>query len=156
MEGVIKTSCSATVLKQLKTVVQEFVLGCSPTAKNELKRNSFKFIFQRFWPYSRKSYTSEEAFLSKNHFCKTPLSAWFCILCSLWVRNSKLSSFFLNFHLPISYDNICDNVLVATERLVMLHCADMGTSLSYNFFVSSFFITFTSYMNKFYKNFVQC
>ena len=39
---------------------------------------------------------------------------------------------------------------------LILHFIDMGISLSRDFYVSSFFITLTSNMNKSYKNAIQC
>ena len=67
----------------------------------------------------------------------------FCLLCELITQ----AVFFTIF----TYLIIITNVIICWRRpmkLIMLHCTDMGTSLSCNYIASSFLITFTSYMNK--------
>ena len=96
LDSVMKCRCSATVLKQLRTSVKEFIFEqiCKPIAKNELDMNSFKFIFQVNWPHFKKGYNSGEILLPNGYFCKALTSGCFCILYCLWVRDSKASSFF--------------------------------------------------------------
>ena len=119
--------------------MQEFAFWAS--AKNEQKMSSFNCIFQGFWPYFRISYTLEEIFLSNVRFCKTPLSSGYCILCSLWARNSKFSNFlniFIFLHHTITNAIIC---LRRPRRLTILHYTDIGTSLSCHYVVSNFLRT---------------
>ena len=74
------------------------------------KRNSFKCIFQGFWPYFQKSYISEEIF-DQTTFS---VSGCFCILCYFWVKKFKLRRFFSLFSFSASYDNKCDNIQAMT------------------------------------------
>ena len=114
MEEVLKTGCSATILKQLKTVVQEFVLGyrCRPKAKNEPKMNSFKCISQGFWPYFQESYTSEEVFYQAAISVKRLWVAVsvFCVPCELETPNrAAFFNIFICLHLTITkWDNILE------------------------------------------------
>ena len=67
--------------------------------------------------------------LSNSQFCTTPLSSCFCISCCLWVRNSKLSSFFQYFRFSTSYNIKWIIPWRLNMRLVMFRCTDMWISV---------------------------
>ena len=95
-------------------------------------------------------------FLLSGYFCKTPVSSCFCVMCSLWISNTKPSS--CSFKIYICLYLTIPNVIISWKRsirLIMLHCPDIGTSLLRDNIASCFLIIFTSYMNKSYKNTFQ-
>ena len=94
LEGVLKISCSATVLKQLNADVEEFLnKDASLQPKMNQKWTPLGVFFKYFDHISRRA-TLQKRFLVKRLFCKTPLSGCFFILCFLLVKHSKSRCFF--------------------------------------------------------------
>ena len=104
INSVLKNNCSATVLKLWKHMCRSSFL--SKHAGLQVTMSIFKSIFLKLWPYFQKSYSSEKASCQMEQLYKityrTPLSDCFCILCFLWVKNSKSSRFFQYLHLCTS------------------------------------------------------
>ena len=110
--------------------------NCTKATKNscakvyswvKIQSFSFKCVFQGFWAYFKKSYTSLEAFWQTTIYVKHLWNAvsGFCISYFLWLKNSKSSSFFnifIRLHLTVK------NLFISWRQpmKLMLHWTDMG------------------------------
>ena len=102
LQDVLKNSCPATALKQLKKSVQEFISWVNIPAYSFFK--DFYHIF--------RSAKSQRMILSNSHFTRTHLIVIFCVPCEL--KTSNLAAFFNFFIFSSSHDNKCGNILEQT------------------------------------------
>ena len=65
-------------------------------------------------PFYQKSYTSLQGFLSNYYFFRTLLSGFFCILCSLLVKNSESSNLSQYIQSSTSHDHKFGNIVQKT------------------------------------------
>ena len=143
--------------------MQEFVLEYKDTGlqlKMNQKWTPFIVFFKNLDHISGRATLRKRFFLSNGHFCNTHLSGCFLYFVFLVSYKLQIEQDFSNIStcLHLTITNVIISVISWRRpmRLIMLHgTPDIETSMSCDSVVSSFLITFTSYMNKSYKNNVQ-